>query len=180
MSHVPTPLKRCRTDIDEITVAADINTEAYGTLSRIDKIRAHMHAASALVIPSPTASVPIAPIVSVSPKPDTPTEDPPSYRDLVTSNALTVGDRVFYIQRKGRRFYGDLLPDGRIRYSAGQTPSFEDLFFLSPTAFNNFCARMADPSYHRGNGFVYTFHKCNEDKTWVSLADIRRRTFATK
>jgi hypothetical protein len=109
-----------------------------------------------------------------------PTEDPPSYRDLITSNALTVGDRVFYSQRKGTRFYGDLLPDGRIRYSSGQTPSFEDLCFLSPTAFNNFCARMADPVYHRGNGFVYTFYKRNEDKMWVSLTEIRRLTFGMK
>ena len=106
-----------------------------------------------------------------------PTSELPSYKDLVASNALTVGDRVFCSQRKGRRFYGDLLPDGRIRYSAGQTPSFEDLYFLSPTAFNNFCARMADPAYNKGNGFVYTFYKRNEDTVWVSLAEIRRLTF---
>ena len=175
----------------------DMNAVAYGVRSRLDKIRAHMHAASAKTIHSAAPSVssgPIAPSVSSAPI-DTiapiasiativtiapPTEDPPSYHDLITSNVLTIGDRVFYSQRKGTRFYGDLLPDGRIRYSAGQTPSFEDLYFLSPTAFNNFCARMADPTYHRGNGFVYTFYKRNEDKMWVSLAEIRRLTFGMK
>jgi hypothetical protein len=153
--------------------------------SKLDKIRAHMHAASALAISSsapPVAAVSItASVVSASPNLIAPpTDDPPSYRDLITNNALTVGDRVFYIQRKGTRFYGDLVPDGRIRYSTGQTPSFEDLYFMSPTAFNNFCARMADPSYHRGNGFVYTFYKRNKDKTWLSLAEIRRLTFGIK
>ena len=182
---------------------ADMNAEAYGVRSRIDKIRDHMIEASAKAIHSAAPSVVSAPITpSVSSAPIAiiapiatiapiasittittiapPTEGPPSYRDLITSNVLTVGDRVFYIQRKGTRFYGDLLPDGRIRYSAGQTPSFEDLYFLSPTAFNNFCARMADPAYHRGNGFVYTFYKSNEDKMWVSLAEIRRLTFGKK
>ena len=182
---------------------ADMNVEAYGVRSRIDKIRAHMiessakgiHSAAPSVVSTPitpsVASAPIATIASIATIAPiasiatiatiTPTtEDPPSYRDLITSNVLTVGDRVFYIQRKGTRFYGDLLPDGRIRYSAGQTPSFEDLYFLSPTAFNNFCARMADPAYHRGNGFVYTFYKRNEDKMWVSLAEIRRLTFDKK
>ena len=182
---------------------ADMNAEAYGVRSRIDKIRDHMLEASAKTIHSvapsvvstpitpSVASAPIATIASIATIAPiasiatiatiTPTtEDPPSYRDLITSNVLTVGDRVFYIQRKGTRFYGDLLPDGRIRYSAGQTPSFEDLYFLSPTSFNNFCARMADPAYHRGNGFVYTFYKRNEDKMWVSLAEIRRLTFGKK
>jgi hypothetical protein len=184
-------------------MCADMNTVAYGVRSKVYKIRDHMNAASTKDIHSDTPSVSsapiapsvvsapiavIAPIASITPIAsiapiDTiapPTEDPPSYRDLITSNALTVGDRVFYIQRKGTRFYGDLLPDGRIRYSAGQTPSFEDLYFLSPTAFNNFCSRMADPAYHRGNGFVYTFYKRNEDKMWVSLAEIRRLTFGMK
>jgi hypothetical protein len=182
---------------------ADMNVEAYGVRSRIDKIRAHMiessakgiHSAAPSVVSTPitpsVASAPIATIASIATIAPiasiatittiTPTtEDPPSYRDLITNNVLTVGDRVFYIQRKGTRFYGDLLPDGRIRYSAGQTPSFEDLYFLSPTSFNNFCARMADPAYHRGNGFVYTFYKRNEDKMWVSLAEIRRLTFGKK
>lgn len=182
---------------------ADMNAEAYGVRSRIDKIRAHMiessakgiHSAAPSVVSTPitpsVASAPIATIASIATIAPiasiatiatiTPTtEDPPSYRDLITSNVLTVGDRVFYIQRKGTRFYGDLLPDGRIRYSAGQTPSFEDLYFLSPTAFNNFCARMADPAYNKGNGFVYTFYKRNEDKMWVSLAEIRRLTFGKK
>ena len=179
---------------------ADMNVEAYGVRSRIDKIRSHMiessakgiHSAAPSVVSTPitpsVASAPIATIASIATIAPiasiatiatiTPTtEDPPSYRDLITSNVLTVGDRVFYIQRKGTRFYGDLLPDGRIRYSAGQTPSFEDLYFLSPTAFNNFCARMADPAYNKGNGFVYTFYKRNEDTVWVSLAEIRRLTF---
>ncbi len=31
----------------------------------------------------------------------------------------------------------------------------------------------ADPSYHKGNGFVYTFYKRNEDKMWVPLSTIR-------
>jgi hypothetical protein len=182
---------------------ADMNAEAYGVRSRIDKIRDHMleasakdiHSAAPSVVSAPitpsVSSAPIAiiaPIATIAPIASIttittiapPTEGPPSYRDLITSNVLTVGDRVFYIQRKGTRFYGDLLPDGRIRYSAGQTPSFEDLYFLSPTAFNNFCARMADPAYLRGNGFVYTFYKRNEDKMWVSLAEIRRLTFDKK
>ncbi len=104
-----------------------------------------------------------------------PMDDLPSYADLLASNALTVGDRVFYSERKGKRFYGDLIADGRIRYSAGQMPSLNDVYFLSPTAFNNFCGRMADPTYHKGNGFVYTFYKHNEDKMWVSLSSIRLR-----
>jgi hypothetical protein len=36
---------------------------------------------------------------------------------------------------------------------------------------------MADPAYNKGNGFVYTFYKRNEDTVWVSLAEIRRLTF---
>jgi hypothetical protein len=72
---------------------------------------------------------------------DGPTNDLPSYADLLASKALTVGDRVFYSERKGERFYDDLLPDGRIRYSAGQTPSLDDVYFLSPTVFHNFCGR---------------------------------------
>jgi len=102
-----------------------------------------------------------------------PNNDLPSYADLLASKALAVGDRVFYSERKGERFYGDLLPDGRIRYSAGQTPSLDDVYFVSPTAFHNFCGRIADPSYHKGNGFVYTFYKRNEDKMWVPLSAIR-------
>lgn len=100
----------------------------------------------------------------------------PSYTDLLVRKALTVGDRVFCSQRKGKRFYGDLLPDGRIRYSSGQTPAL-DLFFPSPTAFNNFCGQMADPSYEKGNGFVYTFHKGNEEKVWMPLDYYRWSTF---
>ena len=170
---------------------ADMNAEAYGVRSRIDKIRDHMVEASAKAIHSAAPSVVSVPIAVIAPIADIApiasiatiatisptTEDPPSYHDLITSNVLTIGDRVFYSQRKGTRFYGDLLPDGRIRYSAGQTPSFEDLYFLSPTAFNNFCARMADPAYNKGNGFVYTFYKRNEDTMWVSLDEIRCLTF---
>ena len=43
----------------------------------------------------------------------------PSYLDLLESNSLTQGERVFCMQRKGRRFYGDLLADGQIQYSRG-------------------------------------------------------------
>ena len=39
---------------------------------------------------------------------------------------------------------------------------------------------MTDPVYNKGNGFVYTFYKRNEDKMWVSLAEIRRLTFGKK
>ena len=156
-----------------------MNASSHVVLSKIYELLSHMNASSAKDIHSSNPSVASAPIAAIAPIATIalPTNDPPSYHDLINSNALTVGDRVFYSQRKGTRFYGDLLPDGRIRYSAGQTPSFEDLYFLSPTAFNNFCARMADPAYHRGNGFVYTFYKRNEDKMWVSLAEIRRLTF---
>ena len=159
-----------------------MNASSHVVLSKIYDLLSHMYASSAKDIHSSNPSVASAPIAVIAPIATIalPTNDPPSYHDLINSNALTVGDRVFYIQRKGTRFYGDLLPDGRIRYSAGQTPSFEDLYFLSPTAFNNFCARMADPTYHRGNGFVYTFYKRNEDKMWVSLAEIRRLTFGKK
>ena len=150
-----------------------MNASSYVVLSEIYELLSHMYVSSAKDIHSADPSVTSAPIATIDP----PTNDPPSYHDLITSNALTVGDRVFYSQRKGTRFYGDLLPDGRIRYSTGQTPSFEDLYFLSPTAFNNFCARMADPAYNKGNGFVYTFYKRNEDTVWVSLAEIRRLTF---
>ncbi len=106
-----------------------------------------------------------------------PKSELPSYKDLVASNALTVGDRVFCSQRKGRRFYGDLLPDGRIRYSTGQTPSLDDLHFPSPTAFNNFCGQIADPAYEKGNGFIYTFYKRNQDKVWMPLDYYRWATF---
>ena len=43
----------------------------------------------------------------------------PSYQDLLDCKALAEGDRVFCMRRKGKRFYGDLLADGRIRYSKG-------------------------------------------------------------
>jgi hypothetical protein len=92
----------------------------------------------------------------------------PSYRDLLRMKEITVGDRVFCSQRKGNRFYGDLLLDGRIRYSTGQTPAL-DLLFPSPTAFNNFCGHIKDASYEKGNGFLYTFHKGNEEKVWMPL-----------
>ena len=92
----------------------------------------------------------------------------PSYKDLLRMKAITVGDRVFCSQRKGNRFYGDLLMDGRIRYSTGQTPEL-DLIFPSPTAFNNFCGHIKDASYQKGNGFIYTFHKGNEEKVWMPL-----------
>ncbi len=42
----------------------------------------------------------------------------PSYQDLLDRKALAHGDRVFCTQRKGKRFFGDLLDDGRIRYSS--------------------------------------------------------------
>lgn len=42
----------------------------------------------------------------------------PSYQDLLDRRALAHGDRVFCTQRKGKRFFGDLLDDGRIRYSS--------------------------------------------------------------
>jgi hypothetical protein len=53
-----------------------------------------------------------APAVSVPPS------RLPSYQDLLDRKVLANGDRVFCTQRKGKRFFGDLLNDGRIRYSS--------------------------------------------------------------
>ena len=53
-----------------------------------------------------------APAVSVPPS------RLPSYQDLLDRKVLAHGDRVFCTQRKGKRFFGDLLNDGRIRYSS--------------------------------------------------------------
>jgi hypothetical protein len=100
----------------------------------------------------------------------------PSYQDLLNKKALTTGERVFCTQRKGRRFYGDLLPDGRIGFSKGQTPDL-NLNFPSPTAFNNFCGKLADPSYNKGNGFCYTFHKPPASNIWMPLDYYRWSAF---
>ena len=131
---------------------------------------AHACGGSAGAVPEPGAAAPKRNLVVQN------RGELPSYTDLLVRKALTVGDRVFCSQRKGKRFYGDLLHDGRIRYSTGQTPAL-DLFFPSPTAFNNFCGQMADPSYEKGNGFVYTFHKGNEEKVWMPLDYYRWSTF---
>ena len=80
-------------------------------------------------------------------------------------------------QRKGKRFYGDLEVDGSIRYSAGQKPEL-DLTFPSPTAFNNFCGKLADPSYFKGNGFNYVFHKPpGSGGFWMPLDYYRWKAF---
>lgn len=94
----------------------------------------------------------------------------PTFEQLLDKSALSHGTRVFYTQRKGKRFYGDLLQedDGAIRYSAGQKPDL-DLVFPSPTAFNNFCGRLADKNYFKGNGFNYVFHKAPQEKHWMPL-----------
>ena len=42
----------------------------------------------------------------------------PQYQDLLDRKVLAHGDRVFCTRRKGKQFYGDLLDDGRIRYSS--------------------------------------------------------------
>ena len=142
-------------------IRAHMAAAAYGVRSRIEKIRAH-------------AKPPMPPIPK---QVDTATADDelaPSWRALLESEVLQTGTRVFYSERRGQRFYGDLLADGRIRFSAQQLPDFVDRHFTSPTAFNNFCGRLADPAY-RGNGFVYTYYKRSEDE-WVSLAALRRTT----
>jgi hypothetical protein len=69
---------------------------------------------------------------------------------------------------QGKRFYGDLLADGQIRYSRGQEPDL-DLVFPSPTNFNNFCGKLADPGYQKGNGFNYVFHKAPTASVWMPL-----------
>lgn len=93
----------------------------------------------------------------------------PTYDELLQRKVLSYGVRVFTTQRKGKRFYGDLLPNGRIQYSAGQTPDHSDIDFQSPTAFNNFCGRLADPTFYKGNGFNYVFHKPPTADHWMPL-----------
>jgi hypothetical protein len=101
----------------------------------------------------------------------------PSYPDLLQHDALTCGERVFRTQRKGKQFFGDLLPDGQIGYSKGQKPDHSDLTFPSPTAFNNFCGRLADKNYMKGNGFNYVYHKAPDARHWMPLDYYRWLTF---
>jgi hypothetical protein len=93
----------------------------------------------------------------------------PTYPDLLLHSALAYGDRVFRTQRNGKQFFGDLLPDGQIRYSTGQKPDHSDLTFPSPTGFNNFCGRLADKNYMKGNGFNYVWHKAPDAHHWMPL-----------
>ena len=48
-------------------------------------------------------------------------------------------------------------------------PALVDVYFPSPTAFNNFCGKLADPAYDKGNGFNYVFHKAPGDAHWMPL-----------
>ena len=91
-----------------------MNASSYVVLSKIYEHLSHMHASSVKDIHSADPSVESAPITVIAPIATIapPTNDPPSYPDLITSNALTVGARVFYSQHKDTRFYDDLLPDG--------------------------------------------------------------------
>ena len=95
-------------------------------------------------------------------------------RDPAANETSRPADMCVMLQ--GRRFYGDLLPDGQIKYSRGQDPD-SDRVFPSPTAFNNFCAKLADPSYQRGNGFIYVFHKPPSATSWMPLDFYRWKTF---
>ena len=47
----------------------------------------------------------------------------PDYKDLLEKKVLAHGERVLCTNRRGMRFFGDLLDDGTIRYSTGVTHS---------------------------------------------------------
>jgi len=154
-------------------IRAHMAMAAFGVRSRIDKMRAHSKPVSPKPKPPPLPPRPPRPPHDAEHAEHVdPAQLAPSWHALLESHVLETGTRVFYSERRGVRFYGDLLPDGRIRFSDGQVPDFAGRHFTSPTAFNNFCGRLADPAY-RGNGFVYTYYKRSEDE-WVPLAALRR------
>ena len=50
--------------------------------------------------------------------------------------------------------YGDLLEDGRIRYSGFNSKNLDTVYFTHPTGFNNWATKLIDPSY---NKVLYSF-----------------------
>ena len=91
---------------------------------------------------------------------------------LLQAGLVLPGKKVLRIERKGELIYGDLLPDGVIRYSADNSPNL-DMTFESPTGFCNKCMRLLDTSFKHGNGFTYVMYSANEGQTWLSLDHYR-------